>query len=69
MSSAPIPPVIQTLQKMSAEHLTALLHAVIGQDRTTVERMAALLRVEPAQLDFFVIAEAANRWLSTQSRR
>ncbi len=67
--STPIPPVIQTLQKTSDVHLTALLHAVIGQDRATVERMAALMHVEPAQLDFFVIAEAANRWLSIQMRR
>lgn len=69
MSSAPIPPVIQTLQKTSDAHLTVLLNAVIGQDRATVEHTAALLRVDPAQLDFFVIAEAANRWLSLQSRR
>lgn len=69
MSSAPIPPVIQTLQKTSNEHLSMLLRAVIGQDRTTVERMATALRVEPSQLDFFVIAEAANRWLSLQAQR
>jgi len=69
MVSAPIPPVIQSLQKMPAEHLTVLLRAVIAQDRGTVQRMATLLQVEPAQLDFFVIAEAANRWLSMQAHR
>lgn len=69
MVSAPIPPVIQALQKMSADHLTVLLRAVIAQDRATVYRMASLLNVEPAQLDFFVIAEAANRWLSAQAHR
>ncbi len=69
MTSAPIPPVIQTLQRTPDAQLASLLRAVITQERETLVRTAAALRVEPAQLDFFVIAEAANRWLSLQPSR
>jgi hypothetical protein len=46
--------------------MKAVLQAVIAQDRPVIEQLSAALGMDPAQVEFLVIAECANRWLRAQ---
>lgn len=58
---------ILSLQKVPDAQMKLILQAVIRQDREEVEKIATSAGVEPQQFEFLIIAECANRWLTTQT--
>lgn len=58
--------VIQSLQNIEDAKMKVILNAVIAQDRKSIDQIADALQTEPQQVEFLIIAECANRWLSSQ---
>lgn len=58
--------IIQTLQRVNDTQMKIMLHAVIADDEEALARIAAALQSDPKQVGFLVIAECANRWLTSQ---
>jgi hypothetical protein len=57
-----------SLQILTDQALARMLLAVIAQDTAVLAPAQAALGISMQEVNFLVIAEAANRWLSAQSR-
>ena len=58
--------IIHALQKMEDRQMKAILQAVIAQDQKVLAQLAKALETDSKQVEFLVIAECANRWLTMQ---
>ena len=58
----------KVLKSMSDKILRTCVQAVITQDKTFLDQVAAKANVDTATLEFMLISEAANRWLESQDQ-
>jgi|688.fasta_scaffold252968_3 hypothetical protein len=68
MSNLQIPPAVVALQRTPDGQLAQLLRAVVGQDMSVLTPVSERVRLPVHELNFLVISEAANRWLTAQGQ-